>query len=132
MWSRAANLYTDFARLPDVSASSIRGWLASVFNAWQLHRDSMSTMLRELLAEISADSRERHELLVASLIGDGRHWQHLSREETRRRAHLLIFQLERTMTAFHIEGWAEDRDALLDTLTQIWTSTIHSGPKNLP
>lgn len=41
-----------------------------------------------------------------------------------RRAYLLILQLQRGLTAVHFGGWSVDRDALLNTFTEIWMSTL--------
>lgn len=124
MWDRGTELYHRFAALPDWTRPSIRGWLSDVGEAWRIHHDGMRTLLREMLAELSADARTRQGTFVATLIGDGARWSAFSPQEARRRAQLLIFQIERTMMAFHIEGWDTDFDALLDTLADIWIATL--------
>ncbi|WP_380875604.1 hypothetical protein ACFB49_05280 [Sphingomonas sp. DBB INV C78] len=124
MWDRATDLYTAFTALPDWSRASIRRWLAHVGEAWRIHHDGMRTLLREMLAELSADSREHQADFVAALIGDGARWSAFSAAEAQRRAQLLIFQVERSMMAVHIEGWDTDFEALLDTLTDIWAGTL--------
>lgn len=124
MWDRSTDLYARFAALPDWSRGAIRGWLAEVGEAWRIHHDGMRMVLREMLAELSADSREHQQGFVAALMGDHARWAHFSPEEARRRAQLLIFQVERSMMAVHIEGWETDLDALLDTLTDIWVATL--------
>ncbi|ARS27008.1 TetR/AcrR family transcriptional regulator [Sphingomonas sp. KC8] len=124
MWDRGTELYRRFAALPDWDRTSIRGWLADVGDAWRIHHDGMRTLLREMLADLSADARTHQGTFVATLIGDGRRWSAFSPQEAERRAQLLIFQIERTMMAVHIEGWATDFDALLDTLTDIWMATL--------
>lgn len=124
IWQRATLLYADFSTLADLSFDSIRDWLRSVFLVWQSHREGMGTMLRELFTDIAAESAARHEGLITSLIGDGRHWQGFSEAEARRRAYLMVFQLERTMQAYYLEGWEQDADALLDTLADIWVKSL--------
>ena len=44
----------------------------------------------------------------------------------RRRAALLIFQLERCMDAHYYGGWKDDRDAIFNTLVDIWVATLTS------
>lgn len=124
MWDRSVELYARFAALPDWSREAIRGWLAEVGEAWRIHHDGMRMVLREMLAELSADSRAHQQDFVATLIGDGVRWAHFPVEEARRRAQLLIFQVERAMMAIHIEGWDTDPESLLDTLTDIWVATL--------
>lgn len=127
MWDRGTELYRGFAALSDWNRTSIRGWLADVGDAWRIHHDGMRTLLREMLAELSADARTHQGTFVATLIGDGTRWSAFSPQEAERRAQLLIFQIERTMMAVHIEGWDTDFDALLDTLTDIWVATLTPG-----
>ncbi|SNS38648.1 transcriptional regulator, TetR family [Sphingomonas laterariae] len=124
MWASGTELYVRFAELPDWSRGSIRAWLASVGESWRVHHDGMRTLLREMLAEISAESRAHETGFVEALIGDGERWSAFTADEARRRAQLLIFQLERAMMAVHIEEWDTGFDALLDTLTEIWLATL--------
>ncbi|MGH6781496.1 MAG: TetR/AcrR family transcriptional regulator [Sphingomonadaceae bacterium] len=124
MWDRGTELYVRFAELPDWSHASIRGWLAQIGDAWRVHHEGMRTLLREMLAEISTDSRRHEAGFVAALIGDGARWSAFTPEEAQRRAQLLIFQVERSMMAVHIEEWDTDFEALLDTLTDIWVATL--------
>ncbi|WP_336951272.1 helix-turn-helix domain-containing protein [Sphingobium aromaticivastans] len=126
MWERANTLYADFSALPNLSEAAVRGWLATVFDVWQREREGMSRMIADLFPLLAADSPGRHETMVGLLIGDGRHWRAFSEAEGRRRAYLLIYQLERTMQAYHLEGWVEDRDALLDTLTLAWVRMLEA------
>lgn len=126
MWERGTGLYVRFAELPDWSRRSIRDWLAEVGAAWRVHNDGMRTLLREMLAEISADSSAHEAAFVAALIGDGARWSAFTADEARRRAQLLIFQLERAMMAVHIQGWETDFEGLLDTLADIWVATLRS------
>lgn len=124
MWDRSTDLYARFAELPDWSRASIRGWLAEVGEAWRIHHDGMRMLLREMLAELSADSRTHQQGFVAALIGDGGRWAAFTPEEAQRRAQLLIFQVERSMMAVHVEGWETDFEGLLDTLSDIWIATL--------
>lgn len=124
MWDRSIELYARFAALPDWSPVAIRGWLAGVDEAWRIHHDGMRMVLREMLAELSADSRAHQPEFVDTLIGDGARWRHFTPEEARRRAQVLIFQVERSMMAIHVEEWDTDPEALLDTLADIWMATL--------
>ena len=53
-------------------------------------------------------------------------WDRFSPAEGRRRAALLIFQLERCMDAYHYGGWKDDRQAIFNTLVDIWVATLTS------
>ena len=53
-------------------------------------------------------------------------WSRFTPAEGRRRAALLIFQLERCMDAHYYGGWTDDRQAIFNTLVDIWVATLNS------
>jgi hypothetical protein len=61
---------------------------------------------------------------VDALMGDSKLWGRFDPDEARRRASLLIFQIERSMDAWHYGGWKTDREALRATLVDIWAATL--------
>ncbi len=126
VWDAATAAYGRFAGLADHSEANVRRWLEGLFDAWQ-HYGRLTLLVNELLAaDLVAQSRERERRNVAVLIGDGRCWQHLPREEAERRAQLLIFQLERCMLEWVSGRWEQSREALLETLARIWIATLRA------
>lgn len=124
MWNKTTEMYANFARLPDWSEESIRGWLTDVNEAWVEDRDGASVLYREMLDEISMGVQNHEEQFAQALIGDGKRWNSFSPEEAWCRALLLIFQLERTMVSVYFGGWNIDRKLLIDTLTNIWITNL--------
>lgn len=126
VWDAATAEYARFAELPDCSEASIRGWLQSLLDAWQRH-GSLTLLVNELLAaDLIAQSGERERRNVSVLIGDGRHWQHLARDEAERRAQLLIFQLERCLPEWVSGRWEQPRETLVATLARLWVATLRA------
>lgn len=126
VWDAATAAYAGFAELPDCSETAVRGWLEGLLDAW-LRYGRLTLLVNELLAvDLVAQSRERERRNVAVLIGNGRHWQHLARDEAERRAQLLIFQLERCMLEWVFGRWATPRDALVGTLARVWVATLRA------
>jgi AcrR family transcriptional regulator len=124
MWDTALNLYRTFDNLPDWSRASIAGWLGQVFDAWEEYGASTNIVLREMPSEVNAEFQSLLEDHVAALTRTSEKWAHFDRGEAMRRAYLLILQLQRGLTAVHFGGWSVDRDALLNTFTEIWMSTL--------
>lgn len=126
VWDAATAEYARFAELPDCSEASIRGWLQNLLDAWQRYW-SLTLLVNELLAaDLVAQSGERERRNVNVLIGDGRHWQHLPRDEAERRAQLLIFQLERCLLEWVPGRWEQPREALVATLARLWIATLRA------
>lgn len=126
VWEAATAAYAEFARLPECSETGVRRWLDDLLDAWQRY-GRLTLLVNELLAaDLVAQSRERERRNVAVLIGDGRHWQHLPRDEAERRAQLLIFQLERCMLEWVSGRWEQPREAVLGTLARIWIATLRA------
>ncbi len=126
VWDAATAAYAGFAELPDCSEANVRAWLEGLLDAWQRY-GRLTLLVNELLAaDLVAQSRERERRNVAVLIGSGRHWQHLPREEAERRAQLLIFQLERCMLEWVSGRWATPREALVGTLARVWIATLRA------
>ncbi len=126
VWDKALNLYQDFDNLPDWTRPSIAGWLRQVFEAWEEYGASTNIVLREMPSEANAEFQSQLESHVAALTRTQEKWSHFDPEEASRRAYLLILQLQRGLTAVHFGGWTVDRDALLNTLTDIWMTTLQA------
>lgn len=127
VWEGATAAYVEFARLPECSEVNVRNWLDGLFNTWQRHARLILLVNELLAADMMAQSRERERRNVVALIGDGRHWRHLPRDEAERRAQLLIFQLERCMPEWVSGSWEQSREAVLGTLARIWIATLRAS-----
>lgn len=126
MWEAAFTVYGEFSKLDSWTHASIGGWMGRLFEAWERHAGTTGIVVQELISELRADFLEKLEQRVDVLIGHNPLWNRFSREEGRRRACLLLFQLERALEAHHYGGWTDDRQALLLTLTDIWVTTLNS------
>lgn len=124
MWEAAFAIYEQFGTLKDWSYPSIEGWMRQLFDAWERHSAATGIVVQEMISELRADFLEKLELRVDALMSDNPLWNRFSPAEARRRASLLLFQLERAMEAHHYGHWTDDRDALLATLTEIWVRTL--------
>ncbi len=126
MWEAAFAIYEQFGDLHDWSRPSIDAWMRQLFDAWESHSAATGIVVQELISELRADFLEKLELRVDALMHANPLWNRFSPSEGRRRACLLLFQLERTMEAHHYGGWTDDREALLATLADIWVGTLNS------
>jgi AcrR family transcriptional regulator len=124
MWETAFTLYKHFGALTEWNHKSIGGWMREMFEAWDQNAETTYIVIQEMPSELRADFLAQMEHRADALMSDNPLWNRFSPEEGRRRAYLLILQLERCMDAWHYGGWKNDRDALLATLTDIWVATL--------
>lgn len=124
MWETTFSLYERFGALEDWTHASISGWLHQIFEAWERDGESVYVVVQEMPGELQAEFLVDLQKRVAALMSSNRNWSRFSANEAERRACLLIFQLERSMSAVHWGGWTVDREALLQTLTDVWVSTL--------
>ena len=125
MWETAFALYERFGLLKDWSHASIGGWLRQIFDAWERDAENVNLVVQEMPGELQAEFMADLEKRVAALMSPNPNWSRFTPEEAERRAILLLVQLERGMSAVHWGGWKVDRDALLQTLTDVWVATLH-------
>jgi len=125
MWDTAFSLYGRFGALNDWTHASIEGWLRLLFEAWDRDAGNANVVVQEMPGELQADFLPDLEKRVAALMSGNPNWKRFSPEEGKRRAILLLLQLERGMSALHWGGWKTDREALLATLTDMWVATLH-------
>jgi AcrR family transcriptional regulator len=125
MWETTFALYERFGTLKDWSHASIGGWLRLIFDAWDRDAASVNLVVQEMPGELQAEFLDDLKKRVGALMSSHENWRRFAPDEAERRAVLLVFQLERGMSAVHWGGWPVDRDALLETLTDIWVSTLH-------
>jgi AcrR family transcriptional regulator len=124
MWRMALGFYEDFARLPDTTLPTLRTWLARISRAWR--RDGGLTRI-VLGATPQAVEREYQQHLaqyVEALTRDAGKWPGMAPAEARRRAYVLIVQLERCMNDQDHIDLPVDRSKLLDTLAAVWAATL--------
>ncbi len=129
MWDTAQGLCEGFGALDSWSAASFAAWLQQVFEAWEEYGESTKVVLREMPAEVSSEFQPRLNAQVDALTRSSEKWKQFTPDEARRRAVLLLLQLHRCMSAWHYEGWTTDRQALLQTLTEIWLATLRVPEK---
>ena len=124
MWETAFTLYKHFGALTDWNHKTIGGWMRELFDAWDQNAETTYIVIQEMPSELRADFLAQMENRASALMSDNPLWDRFSPDEARRRAYLLIMQLERCMDAWHYGGWKNDREALLKTLTDIWVATL--------
>ena len=124
MWETAFTLYQKFGSLPDWSHGSIGSWMREIFEAWERDADEVQLVVQEMAGELHSESYEDLKTRVTALMSPNPNWSRFEPEEAERRACVLIFQLERTMSAFHWGAWPTDREGLLKTLTDVWVATL--------
>jgi AcrR family transcriptional regulator len=124
MWETAFALYERFGALEAWTPESIRGWMRDLFDAWDQNAETTLIVIQEMPSELRTEFREHMEQRIEALMGSSPLWGRFDPEEGRRRAALLIFQIERSMDAWHYGGWKTDREGLLETMVDIWLATL--------
>lgn len=129
MWETAFTLYSHFGLLPEWNHKTIGVWMRELFDAWDRNADTTYIVIQEMPTELRADFLAQMEQRVDALMQHSPLWDRFAADEGRRRATLLIFQLERCMDAAHYGGWTDDRESLFNTLVDIWVATLTSPMK---
>jgi len=124
MLQMAFAVYEQFSLLSEWNHQSINAWMSTLFDAWEANAGATYVVIEEIHSELRRDSVVQMEHRVNALIGDNVLWERFSQSEARRRAALLLFQLERGMDAWHYGGWKNDREMLMATFTDIWVATL--------
>jgi AcrR family transcriptional regulator len=124
MWQMALGFYQDFAELPDLELATVRRWLARVERLWNADGGLTRIVLGATPQAVQEEYQEHLREYIDALTADTSKWCHFARAETRRRAYLLIVQLERCMNdQDHIDP-PVGRAHVLDTLAAIWIATL--------
>lgn len=126
MWETAFAVYHRFGELKEWNHATVGGWMRELFDAWEKNADTTYIVIQEMPTELRADFLAQMEQRVEVLMSDNPLWERFAPAEGRRRATLLIFQLERCMDAAHYGGWKDDREAVFNTLVDIWVATLTS------
>ena len=124
MWDQAMTMSEAFNALPDIADASIYNWLKQVFETWDAYAESTKVVLREMPSEVNAEYQARLEAHAEALVRNRKKWPHFTAEEAQRRAFLLLLQLHRSMSSHYYGGWSTDREALLNTLADMWCATL--------
>jgi AcrR family transcriptional regulator len=120
----AVALYERFGTLADWNLITITDWMGQVFEAWERNTNTTSAVIEEMPQEFKVDFLPALELRIDALMSGNSLWNRFDPEEGRRRAALLLFQMERCIYA-RPQGYpGGERDALLSTLVDIWLATL--------
>lgn len=129
IWIGANDLYVRFSLLPDWSRQSLHSWLLEVSHAWQRDAKLMGLLVDyrqdEMRSEYHRYLHEYTEILTSA----PERWAHMSPEEAKQRAFLLIVQLEACMLEWVVRGWPASADVMLRILADIWHSTLLPPPR---
>ncbi len=126
MWETAFAVYHRFGELKEWDHETVGGWMRELFDAWDKNADTTYIVIQEMPTELRADFLAQMEQRVDALMSGNPLWNRFTPSEGRRRATLLIFQLERCMDASYYGGWKDDREAVFNTLVDIWVATLTS------
>jgi AcrR family transcriptional regulator len=130
LWAQTLNLH-----LPPVSeqrswrSNTIREWLRGVFNVWDDCKRS-GLLPPASLADPHADQESRIREFVKSITQSQSQWSHFTDDEADRRATMLATQLYGALTSSNHFCGADQRDSLLNTLSDIWMTTLESPARN--
>jgi YD repeat-containing protein len=126
MWETAFTVYNDFGKLTEWNHQTIGVWMRELFDAWEQNADTTFLVIQEMPSELRTDFLVQMEQRVEALMSHNPLWDRFAPAEGRRRAALLIFQLERCMDAHYYGGWKDDREQIFNTLVDIWVATLTS------
>ncbi len=127
MWDDGVRVYTCFSELPDWTESAIHDWIDEYFERAVSSQKQYQLVGKVLANEISGQSPAREERNIEALIGNSKNWGRFAPDEARRRARLLIYQLERvSLDIQNGHHFMTEREPLIRTLTDIWVATLKS------
>jgi AcrR family transcriptional regulator len=124
MWAMALGFYRDFAGLPNTELATLRRWLSRVERLWNADGGLTRIVLGATPREVQQEYQEHLREYIDALTADASKWRGMTVAEARRRAYLLIVQLERCMNdQDHIDP-PVGRAHLLDTRAAVWVATL--------
>ncbi|MGA4563332.1 TetR/AcrR family transcriptional regulator, partial [Uniformispora flossi] len=124
IWADTGRKFAAFAELPDWSAASIRGWLAEYVETGEENKKALKLFAEQLPHTLRRQHAAHQQEFIRSLTRPAERWSHFTRPEAKRRAFLLINQLETLMPSWQSGRWDRERSAMLDTLTAVWRATL--------
>lgn len=124
MWQMALGFYEDFASLPDIEHATLRRWLERVAAAWRQDGGITRIVLGAAPQAVEREYQLQLARYVDAAVANRARWRDFTPAESRRRAYLLIVQLERCMNDQDHIDLPVERDALLDTLASLWAAAL--------
>jgi AcrR family transcriptional regulator len=126
IWADTGDMFAAFGKLPDWSQATIRAWLEAYVTRGEENKQALRIFAEQLPHTLRLQHQEHLKGFVAALLRPPERWAHFSRPEARRRAYLLITQLETFMPSWMSGRWTRERSAMLDTLTAVWRNTLEA------
>lgn len=126
IWADTGTMFAAFGTLPDWSHATIRDWLEAYVTRGEENKQALRIFAEQLPHTLRLQHQEHLKGFVASLLRPPERWAHFSKPEAKRRAYLLVTQLETFMPSWMSGRWARERSAMLDTLTAVWRNTLEA------
>ncbi|MEU8139631.1 TetR/AcrR family transcriptional regulator [Streptodolium elevatio] len=126
IWADTGAKFAAFGELPDWSHATIRAWLDAYVSGGEANRKALAIFAEQLPHTLRHQHQEHVKEFVALLMKPPERWAHFSKPEGRRRAYLLITQLETFMPSWMAGRWTRERSAMLDTLAAVWRNTLEA------
>ncbi|WTW98326.1 TetR/AcrR family transcriptional regulator [Streptomycetaceae bacterium NBC_01309] len=126
IWQHTQERFTEFGELPDWSHATIRAWLARYVESSEENKKSLRIFAEQLPHTLRRQHQTHQQGFIRALLNPPERWAHFTRPEAKRRAFLLVNQLETLMPSWQAGRWDRERSAMLDTLTQVWRSTLEA------
>lgn len=126
-WDLNQALCAEFGELKEWTRSAVRAWIAHVFASNDAYADITRVVMREAQSAVMNETNVRLRAYAEAFTSNHALWAQFSPEEAQRRAAVLIVQLFRVMWIYQNGFWGSDLQPLLDTLTDIWIVTLHTG-----
>jgi AcrR family transcriptional regulator len=126
IWADTSAMFATFGELPDWSHATVRAWLNAYVTRGEQNRQALNIFAEQLPHALRRQHQEHLKDFVASLTRPAERWAHFSKPEAKRRAYLLITQLEMFMPSWMAGRWSRERSAMLDTLATVWRNTLEA------
>lgn len=126
IWQDTERMFVEFGTLPNWSHAVIRDWLTRYVDSGDQNKKALKVFAEQLPHTLRQQHLEHQQKFIRALLRPPERWAHFTRPEAKRRAFLLINQLETFMPSWQAGLWARERSAMLDTLTSVWRSTLEA------
>ncbi|MDI2129405.1 TetR/AcrR family transcriptional regulator [Yinghuangia seranimata] len=126
IWADTGANFAAFGELPDWSHATIRGWLDKYVNGASENRQALRIFAEQLPHTLREQHQEHVKDFVAAVMRPPERWAHFSKPEARRRAYLLVTQLETFMPSWMAGRWAREGPAFLHTVATVWRNTLEA------
>ena len=129
LWAQTLNLHPPVSEQRSWRSNAVREWLKGVFNIWDDCRAG-GLLSRMSSADPHAYQEFRIREFVKSITQSQSQWDHFTDEEADRRATALATLLYGALTSSNHFCGADQRDSLLNTLSDIWMATLASPSRH--